>query len=699
MTRHILIMILTLSVHALHAQGGWHWQMPRELQHGFTDIRVFGNDKIYLLCSFGDFWKSGDGGATFKTAALPERVNGYALSFINENEGWVCAAGGRVYHTTNGGTSWEKQLEDPTGGTFRNIHFVTSQVGYICGDAGYVDNVLYKTVDGGRTWTTISNLPAKTADFSGFFYVRSFEGDTVVAVSWNNLLYRSTDGGASWDTTHIDPAHHTTFHEGAYFTDPRHGWVVGPNQSIVHTADFGVTWTNQIGGGNDDYFSEVFFQDNQTGWASAFNTTTMNGCLYRTGDGGNTWNALCDVYGRNRKNSLVFVNSQTGYAMDGFNLYRTTNAGASFSNLNKNFQGSFTAAAFVEPRVAIAVSDVGYILKTTNGGNEWTRSSERYGPLNDVTMTSAMHGVAVGSGGVIVRTSDTGASWQTVPSNTNRNIRAIAGLTSTMLLVAGDSNTILKSIDAGNTWAPKAAKANTQLTAVRRISTSKAVVVGSTGYIATSSDGGETWAQVPSNTLRTLNDAHFPSESVGYVAGGSGTILKSTDGGRSWLPQISGVSASLSCVYFLDELTGWIGGGAGTLLITHDGGTTWTKDNTFLSGNSIGHIYFSDTENGWAFTGSGGILKHGGTITAIERPSPRENAVTAYPNPATRFIRIKDVPAGEPLHIHAMDGKNVTVVGYNADAEGYDVSTIPAGTYIGRIRNAYGVLTIKLVKK
>jgi hypothetical protein len=47
------------------------------------------------------------------------------ITFINENEGWYVNGFGSVYHTKDGGITWEKQLEKK-GTFFRCITFIDS---------------------------------------------------------------------------------------------------------------------------------------------------------------------------------------------------------------------------------------------------------------------------------------------------------------------------------------------------------------------------------------------------------------------------------------------------------------------------------------------------------------------------------------------------------------------------------------------
>ena len=83
------------------------------------------------------------------------------ITFINEKVGWYINGYGAVYHTENGGQSWDKIFEKQ-GTFFRTIAFLDENIGFI-GTVGtdYFPNVtdtipLYKTTDGGKTWNPVN---------------------------------------------------------------------------------------------------------------------------------------------------------------------------------------------------------------------------------------------------------------------------------------------------------------------------------------------------------------------------------------------------------------------------------------------------------------------------------------------------------------------------------------------------------------
>src|SRR5438445_5875175 len=94
----------------------------------------------------------------FEDAAL------HAVQFVDENEGWTVGDEGVVWHTINGGQTWERQ---PTGthGALRSLHFLDPYLGWVVGreelPGGKSAGIVLFTRDGGLTWTRLlaNSLP------------------------------------------------------------------------------------------------------------------------------------------------------------------------------------------------------------------------------------------------------------------------------------------------------------------------------------------------------------------------------------------------------------------------------------------------------------------------------------------------------------------------------------------------------------
>src|SRR5438067_6943444 len=82
----------------------------------------------------------------------------HAVQFVDASEGWACGDDGVVWHSIDGGKSWERQ-KTGSRASLRGIHFDTPYVGWTVGriDApnGTSVGVMLKTADGGVQWAEV----------------------------------------------------------------------------------------------------------------------------------------------------------------------------------------------------------------------------------------------------------------------------------------------------------------------------------------------------------------------------------------------------------------------------------------------------------------------------------------------------------------------------------------------------------------
>ena len=113
----------------------------------------------------------------------------------------------------------------------------------------------------------------------------------------------------------------------------------------------------------------------------------------------------------------------------------------------------FTSVAISDSSFATVVGENGVILRTTDGGATWARqASGTLSLLTDVSFPARDTGVTVGESGLILRTTNGGAAWALVPSPTSVKLRATCFLSTSIGLAVGDSGVIVRSRDGGATW-------------------------------------------------------------------------------------------------------------------------------------------------------------------------------------------------------------------------------------------------------
>lgn len=282
------------------------------------------------------------------------------LYFLNADTGFAAGGGsGRILRTYNGGDFW--WVVGELGDSYlRSIEFLDAQNGF----CGSLDGQLYRTTDGGDSWTDImGQLPqpvpgicglsapdASTIYGSGVFFgpayvVKSADGgDTwqhtdLSALAWclvdvhflnadtgfvvgggadntsGASIYRTEDGGATWAEVFTtgtgyewfwkiqspDGLHLYASIESAFNARPR----------IAMSSDAGLSWTLDTVANNNGRLQGVGFLTPEFGWAG-------DNVLFGTSDGGETWNTTFQVPGFNRFHR---VSDQLAYA-GGYGIFR-----------------------------------------------------------------------------------------------------------------------------------------------------------------------------------------------------------------------------------------------------------------------------------------------------------------------------------------------------------------------------------------
>ncbi len=198
--------------------------------------------------------------------------------------GWVADVGtGKIFKTSDGGTSWGLHYTLPTGP--RAVDFPTDTTGWAVGNGGSI----YKTIDGGASWT------AQTSGTGTAIIAVQFHGtSTGWAVGGSGGVIRyTTDGGTNWQPATVNDISTYGFHE-LDMVSASVGWAVGDYGTIVKTTDGGVTWDFQANPADTDAMPDnnvgfrlrdVSFIDALEGWAVGEN----GGTILHTTDGGSTW--------------------------------------------------------------------------------------------------------------------------------------------------------------------------------------------------------------------------------------------------------------------------------------------------------------------------------------------------------------------------------------------------------------------------
>ena len=193
-----------------------------------------------------------DGKNWILSGTIAEHARDYM--FTSDTNG-VAIDGGRLLQTRDGGRRWTQVnqcevnlqvdgLAHRTDCTWMRVQFLTPLVGYATGfsvvgvSGGPAQRfvVLGKTGDGGATWTLTPN--EVTNDTQDAFFIDENTGYIRVGAGDTGQLFKTTDGGQTWTGMAASPG------ERLQFADPEVGWSLRYNK-VSFTTDGGNRWNSR----------------------------------------------------------------------------------------------------------------------------------------------------------------------------------------------------------------------------------------------------------------------------------------------------------------------------------------------------------------------------------------------------------------------------------------------------------------------
>jgi photosystem II stability/assembly factor-like uncharacterized protein len=284
------------------------------------------------------------------------------ICFVDENKGWYCNGQGKIYHSSDGGTKWEKIFDQP-GTFFRCLAFIDSLRGF-AGNVGtdYFPDVkdtipLYQTEDGGKTWKpVVYNGP----------YVKGLCAIDVVKeqyINHGNIDYKyhiyavgrvgspanmmvSHDAGKTFTSWSMNGNCKMLFDIKMFNTKEgivcaaTNEDVAESNALILLTKDGGKTWEKKYQSNRPfETTWKASFPTRKTGYVTiqSYNddTTIKQQRIAKTTDGGNTWQELnlCED-AKARSFGVGFIDEFHGYVGTLNSGYETTDGGANWHKVD-----------------------------------------------------------------------------------------------------------------------------------------------------------------------------------------------------------------------------------------------------------------------------------------------------------------------------------------------------------------------------
>ncbi len=266
------------------------------------------------------------------------------IYFINAMTGWIIegnygGAAGWVYKTTNGGNNWT--LSNHTIGAYlRSTGFFDSNTGII-GIIGDSIHILYRTNDGGFTWTDITQNIQGTIPrgICGISIVNSGTAFASGRFSSPANVIKTTNAGLNWTSMPIDTSLVRSLVDCHFWTSDS-GFIVGGyspvnnyntgHSVVLNTTNGGLSWSRAYYSSRaDEWCWKINFVNRQLGFVSIERTTGFAYYL-KTTNGGINW--IDEPFMVYDEEGIGFVNENTGWIGGDFSRpnYETTNAGVSW---------------------------------------------------------------------------------------------------------------------------------------------------------------------------------------------------------------------------------------------------------------------------------------------------------------------------------------------------------------------------------
>jgi photosystem II stability/assembly factor-like uncharacterized protein len=230
-------------------------------------------------------------------------------------------------------------------------------------------------------------------------------------------------------------------------------------------------------------------------------------------------------------------------------------------------ESPLTQVAFFNDMDGVAVGNDGWILRTADGGRNWQETrfdTGRSEPLLGIWGLPKGPVYVFGSFGRFFVSQDLGKTWQarSVVAE-ERHLNGVAGDADGRMMLVGEQGIVMRSSDGGTTWEtlPKFYKGS--FFGVIRLNAEEWIVYGMRGNTFYSRDFGATWqqSQMP---LQMSMFGHMVREDGSIVmVGAGGAIVESHDRGTSFVPVQTGGIASYTSIIQLHGDHMMIAGEAG----------------------------------------------------------------------------------------------------------------------------------------
>ncbi|MES2681572.1 MAG: YCF48-related protein [Bacteroidota bacterium] len=311
--------------------------------------------------------------------------------------------------------------------------------------------------------------------------------------------------------------------------------------------------------------------------------------------------------------------------------------------LNSGTSKNLEQLCFPSSQTGFVVGEKGTILKTINSGVSWQGTfTDTTQDFISVSFPTTNTGYAL-SGTRVYRTQNSGQSWQLITTDTVTGFNVIYFVNDSTGFL-GTASGILKTVNYGSSWINIKNTAN-PINSIDFTSAQIGYFSGGpsfTDQLYKTTNQGLSFSNYPLNLQVIKERVFFMNDSVGYLAGWYGGCLSKTiNGGQTWTMINVNNDTQAWDVYFSDALHGFYinnSGGFSKILCSSDGGNTWAADIT-NSPFSFKKFTFTGSGQGFAVGKSGGIYST--QLASVLSENQNEKLLSVFPNPSNGNLSLQ----------------------------------------------------------